>query len=104
MALLESSETTWRINQMEVIQIYDCRVSKDPKDPLDKIVEVAAIIDFNHGDGPETVCTEFNYCPDEWGKDEHVTPHSGEPQKALIDWLKALRENREDWQPLTEII
>lgn len=103
MELLESLETTWRIKQMEVIQVYACRVSKDPKDPLDKIVEVAAIIDFNHGDGPEAVCTDFSYCPDEWDKDEQVTAHSGEPQQALIDWLKTLRENREDWQPLIEI-
>tara|TARA_R100001082_G_C4339954_1_gene149652 strand:+ start:204 stop:473 length:270 start_codon:yes stop_codon:yes gene_type:complete len=89
---------------MEVLKIYDCRVSIDPKDPLENIVEVSAVIDFNYGDGPETVCTELSYCPSEWSERELVTSHSGEPQQALIDWLKTLRENREDWQPLTEII
>tara|TARA_R100001082_G_scaffold107733_1_gene82020 strand:- start:668 stop:934 length:267 start_codon:yes stop_codon:yes gene_type:complete len=60
-------------------------------------VFTTATVDFNDGDGPQRLWCNFDYIPLE--HDElPITSHSGDtPQKQLVEWLKVLHPQSEDW-------
>ena len=89
--------------------LSDLQIPK-PKSKVTSIdVYVTAVIDFNN-EHPELVETSFEYVPSEFPDDEPIQdytdlsgPLSEGQLKVLTQWLKAIRNNQNDWYPTDDI-
>ncbi len=86
---------------MEVSNVI-CKTNYLNSQHLTLEIDVTALVNFNTEDGPQYMQTRFDYVPTEWPDDSLITPHSGEPQARLVEWLEALCPNIEDWSAVNE--